>query len=262
MTTPSTEKKAIIEVKDLVNQFGEQKVHDGLSFEVFPHEVLGIVGGSGSGKSVLMRSMIGLQKPTSGEIIVKGKDITTLNKKELLGIQRLWGVLFQSGALFSSMSVLDNVALPIREFAGVSNEQARALAEIKIELVGLPTDAREKFPAQLSGGMIKRAGLARALALDPRILFLDEPTSGLDPISAAEFDTLIRELTRDLGIAVVMITHDLDSIFTICDRIAVLVDKKIVMGTLEKQLKSDHPWIKKYFHGKRARSIPHARAKE
>ncbi len=253
-------KKPIIEVKNLVNQFGAQCVHDDLNFEVYLGEIVGIVGGSGSGKSVLLRSIIGLHHPTSGSICVEGHDITQMSKKEMLQIQRLWGVLFQNGALFSSMTLLDNVALPLREFGNVSEAQAKELAEVKIELVGLPASARSKYPAELSGGMVKRVALARALALDPQILFLDEPTSGLDPIAAAAFDELIRSLTNDLGIAVVMITHDLDSVFYLCDRIAVLVDKKIKMGTLEEHLKSKHPWIKDYFHGERSRAILKERA--
>lgn len=245
----------VIEVKGLVNAFGNHKVHDGLNFDARQGEIVGIVGGSGSGKSVLLRSIIGLQAPRSGHIYIKGEDITRMRKQEKFRLQRLWGVLFQNGALFSSMTVLENVAFPIQEFAGVSVEEAHELAEVKIELVGLPANARGKYPAELSGGMVKRAALARALALDPRILFLDEPTSGLDPISAESFDRLTRELTDDLGLAVVMITHDLDSLFSICDRIAVLVDKKIQMGTIEDHLKSEHPWIREYFHGERARAL-------
>lgn len=245
---------ALIEVRQLINRFGTQTVHDGLDLEVRAGEVLGVVGGSGSGKSVLMRSIIGLQKPTSGEITIGGRDITKMRKRERLAVQRLWGVLFQNGALFSSLSVRDNVALPIREFTDIGDKEAKELAEMKIELVGLPPVARDKLPAELSGGMVKRAALARALALDPKLLFLDEPTAGLDPIGAAAFDSLIKELARSLNLGVFMITHDLDSLFTICDRIAVLVDKKIKVGTLEQMLADEHPWIHDYFHGPRARA--------
>lgn len=245
----------VIDVQNLTNAFGTQVVHDGLNFEARQGEIVGIVGGSGSGKSVLLRSIIGLQTPKSGQVYIMGRDITRMRKQDKMQMQRLWGVLFQSGALFSSMTVLDNVAFPIREFAGVSPAEAKELAEIKIELAGLPALARYKYPAELSGGMVKRAALARALALDPRILFLDEPTSGLDPIAAESFDRLTRELTNDLGLAVVMITHDLDSLFSICDRVAVLVDKKIRMGTIADHLKSEHPWIREYFHGERANAL-------
>jgi len=245
----------IIQVSNLVNQFGAQRVHDQLHFDVYQGEIIGIVGGSGSGKSVLLRSIIGLQRPQAGSILIQGKDILKMNKQEKLSLQRLWGVLFQNGALFSSMTVAENIAFPIWEFAGVSRKEAIELAEVKIALVGLPAVARGKYPSELSGGMVKRAALARALALDPRVLFLDEPTSGLDPIAAESFDKLIRNLTNDLGLAVIMITHDLDSLFTICDRVAVLVDKKIRMGTLRDQLQSDHPWIREYFHGERAEAL-------
>lgn len=247
--------KPIIIVKDLVNQFGTHRVHDGLNFELSRGEIVGIVGGSGTGKSVLLRSIIGLQKPYSGSVLINDKDITQLGKKEKLKMQRLWGVLFQNGALFSSMTVRDNVATPIREFIGVSNDKANELAEMKIELVGLPIEARDKLPSELSGGMVKRAALARALALDPKILFLDEPTAGLDPISAAAFDNLIKDLAKNLGLAVAMITHDLNSLFSVCDKVAVLVDKKIKVDTLQNHLKDEHPWIQEYFHGERARAV-------
>ena len=244
----------IIEIKGLRNQFGRQVVHDGLDFSVYPGEIVGIVGGSGAGKSVLLHTIIGLRRPMSGSILIGGKDIVTMGNRRKLEAQKLWGVLFQNGALFSSLTVRQNVALPLRESAHISMLMAEELADVKIELVGLPPDARDKLPAQLSGGMIKRAGLARALALDPKVLFLDEPTSGLDPISANAFDKLILALSRDLDLAVVMITHDLGSIFSICDRIAVLVDKKIRVGTLQELLKDEHPWIKEYFHGERAQA--------
>lgn len=246
---------AVIDVKNLVNQFGTHRVHDGLDFELYSGEVVGIVGGSGSGKSVLLRSIIGLNKPYSGSVKVAGQDVTSLHKQDMLKMHRLWGVLFQNGALFSSMTVRDNVAMPIKEFIDVSDKRANELAEMKIELVGLPEEARDKYPSELSGGMVKRAALARALALDPKILFLDEPTAGLDPISAAAFDRLIQDMAKNLGLAVAMITHDLDSLFSICDRIAILIDKKIKIDTLDNHLKDDHPWIREYFHGERSRAV-------
>jgi phospholipid/cholesterol/gamma-HCH transport system ATP-binding protein len=215
---------------------------------------VGIVGGSGSGKSVLLRSIVGLQRPTAGSILIGGEDIVRMNSRRKLEVQKLWGVLFQGGALFSSLTVRQNVALPMQECAHVSTRMSEELAEVKIELVGLPADARDKLPSQLSGGMVKRAGLARAIALDPQVLFLDEPTSGLDPISATAFDKLVFALSRDLQLAIVMITHDLDSLFSICDRIAVLVDKKIRVGTLDELLQDTHPWIREYFHGERAQA--------
>jgi len=244
----------VIEVKGLVNQFGTQRVHDGLDFSVYPGEIIGVVGGSGSGKSVLMRSIIGLNTPAAGSIHAQGVDLLKLSPEEWLKVQRLWGVMFQGGALFSSLTVRENVAVPLKEYTDLTPAARDDLAEVKIEMVGLPKEARHKYPAELSGGMIKRAALARALALDPQLLFLDEPTAGLDPISASAFDTLIRTLSRAMNIAVVMITHDLDSLFTICDRIAVLVDKKIKIGTLEEMLEDTHPWIHEYFHGARARA--------
>jgi len=247
--------KPIVEIKNLHNRFGRHVVHDGLDFAVYPGEIVGLVGGTGAGKTVLLKSIIGLHRPKSGTVTINGKNIMRMNKAQVLATQRLWGVLFQNGALFSSLNVRDNVAMPIKEFIAVNEEQAQELAEMKIELVGLPPEARDKLPSELSGGMVRRAALARALALDPKILFLDEPTSGLDPISASMFDDLIRKMAKNLGLTVMIITHDLDTLFSTCDRIAVMVDKKIKTGTLKEHLKDKHPWIHDYFHGPRARAV-------
>jgi len=247
--------KPLVEIKNLHNRFGRLVVHDGLDFSVYHGEIVGLVGGTGAGKTVLLKSIIGLRRPNAGSVTVNGRNIMRMKKAEILTTQRLWGVLFQNGALFYSLTVRDNVAMPIKEFIGVSEKQAEELAEIKIELVGLPPDARDKFPAELSGGMVRRAALARALALDPEILFLDEPTSGLDPISASMFDELIKKMAKNLGLTVMIITHDLDTLFSTCDRIAVMVDKKIKVGSLQQHLNDKHPWIHEYFHGPRARAV-------
>ena len=236
----------IIAVHDLVNRFGKQVVHDHLNFEINEPQIIGLVGGSGSGKSVLMRTIVGLQKPTSGTVEVMG------GSPDQPG---LFGVLFQKGALFSALTVEENIMVPLKERGDISDDMARQLAAMKIRLVGLPEFAGAKYPSELSGGMIKRASLARALAVDPPILFLDEPTAGLDPIGAAEFDQLVLELQKALGITIVIITHDLDTLFTVCDRVAVLVDKKIIIDTIENLLQSDHPWIQSYFHGPRGRAV-------
>lgn len=248
----------IIQVRGLVNRFGKNIVHDNLDFDVMPREIIGVVGGNGTGKSVLMRSIIGLQKPAAGRIVVDGHDIGKLSPVEFQDVQKLWGVLFQKGALFSNLTVIENIAFQFKERTNLSEERIIALARMKIELVGLEADAGKKFPSQLSGGMLKRAAIARAIALDPRIVFLDEPTSGLDPISAEGFDQLTRDLVNELGITVFMITHDLDSLFNICDRIAVLVDRKIRIATLEEHMKDPHPWLQAYFHGKRADAVARA----
>ncbi len=237
-----------------MNRFGPQVVHDGVDLEVLEGEVLGIVGGSGSGKSVLLRTMLGLNKPAAGQVMIEGKDITQMSERDLLAVKQRYGVTFQNGALFSSLSVAENVQLPIREYFKVSEQALNELTELRLRMVGLPVDAGAKLPAQLSGGMIKRAALARALALDPSLLFLDEPTAGLDPISAAEFDELVLYLQRGLRLTVVMITHDLDTLMATCDRVAVLVDRKIVVDTLDGIMNNPHPWIQEYFHGPRARA--------
>lgn len=244
----------VISVRGIVNRFGKQVVHDGLDADIRTGEVFGIVGGSGSGKSVLLRTMLGLQKPAGGSVRIEGQEVTTQSERDLFAVKRRYGVMFQRGALFSSLTVAQNVELPIVEHYRISPATLRELAHLRIRMVGLPDDAAAKFPSQLSGGMTKRAALARALALDPAILFLDEPTSGLDPISAAAFDKLVLELQKGLALTVVMITHDLDTIFRVCNRVGVIVDGRMISGTLEEIVRHDHPWIREYFHGERSRA--------
>ena len=244
--------EALIEVRGLVNRFGAQVVHDHLDMTVERGEVFGIVGGSGSGKSVLLRSILGLQRPRAGEVRMLGRDLTQLSTPELKEIKATYGVTFQQGALFSSLTVLQNVQLPMLEHLHLSPRALDELALLKVRLVGLTDEAARKFPAQLSGGMVKRAALARALALDPALLMLDEPTAGLDPISAAAFDALLMELREQLGLTVVMITHDLDTIFRTCNRVGVIIDRKMTSDTLANITANPHPWIQAYFHGERA----------
>jgi phospholipid/cholesterol/gamma-HCH transport system ATP-binding protein len=246
----------IIAIRGLRNSFGEQVIHENLDLTVCRGEILGVVGGSGTGKSVLMRSIIGLQKPDEGEVEVLGEPMLDREESEAKNIRRRWGILFQAGALFSTLTVAENVEVPIREyFPYIQRDLLDEIASFKIAMSGLPTDAGPKFPSELSGGMVKRAGLARALALDPELLFLDEPTSGLDPISAAAFDDLIRSLQRELDLTVFLITHDLDTLHAICDRVAVLADRKVIaVGTIPEPLALDHPWIQSYFNGPRGRS--------
>ena len=243
-------------VRGLVNRFGDQAVHEDLSLTVNRGEILGVVGGSGTGKSVLMRSIIGLQTPDAGEIEVFGRSMTGGEPDEILGVRNRWGVLFQGGALFSTLTVGENVEVPLKQFyPDLDPELMHEIARYKVMLTGLPEDAVSKYPAELSGGMKKRAGLARALALDPELLFLDEPTAGLDPIGAAAFDRLTRELKETLGLTVFLITHDLDTLYEICDRVAVLADKKVIaVGTIPELLETDHPWIEEYFNGPRGRA--------
>ena len=243
----------IISVRDLVNRFGPQTVHDGVSFDVHAGEVFGIVGGSGSGKSVLLKTMLGLRKPDSGVVEVDGCDITGMSDRELREVKRRYGVTFQHGALFTSLTVTENVILPLVELLDLDETTLQSLAELRLRMVGLPVEAGAKFPAQLSGGMTKRAALARALALDPALLFLDEPTAGLDPIAATAFDDLVLYLRRALGLTVVMVTHDLDTLARTCDRVAVLVDGKVIVDTLPGIVRNEHPWIREYFHGARGR---------
>ena len=246
----------IIRVRGLVNRFGEQLVHDGIDLDVHPGEIIGVVGGSGSGKSVLMRSIIGLRRPDEGQIEVLGVDARSEDPEDRLQIERNTGVLFQDGALFSSLTVGENVQVPLKEHHPDLPDSLRyELALLKVKLAGLPADALDKLPSQLSGGMRKRAGLARALALDPPLLFLDEPTAGLDPIGAAAFDKLTRTLQQALGLTVFLITHDLDTLYAICDRVAVLADRKLVtVGTLAEIEQLDHPWVQEYFNGPRGRA--------
>lgn len=252
-----------IRVRGLTNRFGSQTVHDGLDLDVRRGEILGVVGGSGTGKSVLMRSILGLRHPDAGEIEVLGVNARSENRADRLHIERNTGVLFQDGALFSSMTVGENVQVPLKEHHGELPERWHyELALLKVKLAGLPADAINKLPSQLSGGMRKRAGLARALALDPPLLFLDEPTAGLDPIGAAAFDRLIKTLQEALGLTVLLITHDLDTLYAICDRVAVLADHKVIANAPLHEIEQlEHPWIQEYFHGPRARAARAAKQK-
>ncbi len=247
---------SIIEVRGLVNTFGEQTIHQGLDLDVRRGEILGVVGGSGTGKSVLMRSIIGLQQPQGGQVMVFGEPTLDRDEEEVKDIRRRWGILFQGAALFSTLTVAENIQVPLREyFPRIDQQLLDEIASYKIVMSGLPGEAAPKFPSELSGGMKKRAGIARALALDPELLFLDEPTAGLDPIGAAAFDQLIRDLRDALGLTVFLITHDLDTLYAICDRIAVLAEKKVIaVGTIPELLALDHPWIQEYFRGPRGRA--------
>jgi phospholipid/cholesterol/gamma-HCH transport system ATP-binding protein len=248
-------KETVIEVRDVKVGFGERLVLNGVDLDVYRGEVLGFVGGSGAGKSVLMRTIIGLLPKRGGTISVFGLDMDSANDAERRAVERRWGVLFQQGALFSSLTVKENLQFPLREYLHLSQRLMDELALAKLEMVGLDASVLDKIPSELSGGMTKRVALARALALDPDIVFLDEPTSGLDPIGAGEFDTLIATLQRTLGLTVFMVTHDLDSLHTVCDRIAVLADGKIIAaGNMDAMLASEHPWLKSYFRGKRSRA--------
>jgi phospholipid/cholesterol/gamma-HCH transport system ATP-binding protein len=253
-TLPDGE-EAVISIRDLKNAFGEQVVHENLDLDVKRGEILGVVGGSGTGKSVLMRSVIGLQTPEDGTVKVLDEDMVGRDEDEAKNIRRRWGILFQAGALFSTLTVAENVEVPLREYFHFSPQLMDEIAGYKIAMAGLPPDAAPKYPSELSGGMIKRAGLARALALDPELLFLDEPTAGLDPIAAQNFDELILSLRSKLDLTVFLITHDLDTLYAICDRVAVLADRKVVaVGTIDQLLALDHPWIQEYFNGPRGRA--------
>ncbi|MBC3480533.1 ATP-binding cassette domain-containing protein [Pseudomonas sp. SWRI59] len=255
-------RETVIEARGICNRFGSQSVHENLDLNLYRGEILAVVGGSGSGKSVLLRSIIGLRRPNEGQIKVFGQDLAELREEQRSLVERRFGVLFQKGALFSSLTITENVALPLIEHAGLSRADAEHLAGVKLALAGLPISAADKYPASLSGGMIKRAALARALALDPDILFLDEPTAGLDPIGAAAFDQLILTLRDALGLSVFLITHDLDTLYTITDRVAVLSQKKVlVAGPLAEVEQADDAWIQEYFHGPRGRAAEQAAAR-
>lgn len=243
----------VIRVRNLKNQFGKTVVHEDLDLDVIRGEVLGVVGASGSGKSVLLRTIVGLQKPSAGQITVLGTDVLTADPARLNAVVNRWGVMFQDGALFSSLTVRENVEAPMRERLGVDPATRSALADLRIAMVGLPQSAGDLYPSELSGGMRKRAGLARALSMDPEILFLDEPTAGLDPIAASAFDALINALQQAMGLTIFLVTHDLDTLHATCDRIAVLADKKVlVTGTMAEMRAVDHPWVHDYFNGPRA----------
>jgi phospholipid/cholesterol/gamma-HCH transport system ATP-binding protein len=261
--TPEADGDPVIRLRGVRNQFGSHVVHDELDLDVHRGEIVGVVGGSGAGKSVLLRTIAGLQTPAAGEVRVLGTDVFTADAAARAALEARWGVMFQDGALFSSLTVRENVEVPMKTVPDLDPGIVRALADLRISMVGLPGFAGDKYPSELSGGMRKRAGLARALALDPEIVFLDEPTAGLDPIGAAEFDQLIRGLSRSLGLTVFLVTHDLDTLHAVCDRIAVLAEKRVlVTGTMRDMLSVDHPWVRSYFHGPRARAAADDAAKQ
>ena len=261
MTWGKRKTENIIEVRGLRNQFGHAVIHDDLDLDVHRGEILGVVGGSGTGKSVLLRSIVGLKTPDAGSVHVFNEDYYNVKEAMRVDIERRWGVLFQGGALFSSMTVAQNIMAPIREHLHIEGELAKDIAALKISMVGLPAEAGAKFPSELSGGMQKRAGLARALALDPDLVFLDEPTAGLDPIGAAQFDDLIVSLKESLGLTVFMVTHDLDTLHAACDRVAVLAEKHVIScGPLDMVRREPHPWIQEYFSGPRGRAALTAKA--
>ena len=253
------QQEPIIKVRHLRNQFGSHVVHENLDMDVYPGEIVGVVGGSGTGKSVLLRAILGLRPPNEGEITVFGQKIADLNAEQRSKLERRFGVLFQQGALFSSLTVVENIAMPLIEHSGLSRAEAENLGRLKMALAGLPANAAHKYPSELSGGMIKRAALARALALDPEILFLDEPTAGLDPIGASDFDQLILTLRDALGLTVYLVTHDLDTLYTICDRVAVLSQKRVIIkDSLDVVEQFDDPWVQDYFQGPRGRAAQKA----
>ena len=253
------QQETVVEVRGLCNRFGRQSVHENLDLDIRRGEILGVVGGSGTGKSVLLRSIVGLREPSAGTVKVFGENLQNLAPAQRAKVERRFGVLFQQGALFSSLTVAENIELPLIEHAHLTRKDAAGLAQLKLLLAGLPADAGSKYPAELSGGMIKRAALARSLALDPDILFLDEPTAGLDPIGAAAFDQLILTLRDALGLSVFLVTHDLDTLYTITDRVAVLSQKRVLVAdTLERVAATDDPWIQDYFHGPRGRAAEQA----
>ncbi|TDO06923.1 MULTISPECIES: ABC transporter ATP-binding protein [Halomonas] len=255
----SRDETPLIRVRGLANRFGQHSVHEELDLDLYPGEILGVVGGSGTGKSVLLRSIVGLLRPSAGQIEVFGEDLLGLSARERSQVERRFGVLFQRGALFTSLTLQENVALPLIEHIGLSRADAETLARVKLALAGLPGEAAIQYPAELSGGMIKRAALARALALDPEVLFLDEPTAGLDPIGAAAFDRLILTLRDALGLSVFLVTHDLDTLYTACDRVAVLSRGRVLVADcLDVVSATDDDWIHDYFHGPRGRAAQRA----
>lgn len=250
------ERKAVVSLRRITNAFGDNVVHKDLDLDIYEHEILALIGGSGAGKSVLLRSILWLRPPDEGEITVLGVNLKQATDDAWARIRRQWGVLFQDGALFSSLTVRENVEAPLKEFTALSPKLTREIAAMKIDMAGLPQRAANLYPSELSGGMRKRAGLARALALDPPLLFLDEPTAGLDPLGASDFDQLLLTLRDALGLTVCMVTHDLDSIHTVCDRVAILAEKKIyATGTVAELMRNPYPWIQDYFNGPRGRAV-------
>ena len=254
-SAPTCPPEAVVSLRGLLNRFGSHAVHENLDLDILKGEILGLIGGSGTGKSVLLRTILGLNQQASGTVTVMGVNMSTAPEAEKSRVRGQWGVLFQEGALFSSLTVGENIAFPLREFTDVSRAMRESIAKMKLSLVGLPPSAYGKFPGELSGGMKKRAGLARALALDPAILLLDEPTAGLDPLGAAAFDQLLLTLRANLGLTVCMVTHDLDSLHAVCDRVAVLAEKRIyAVDSIANLLRVDLPWIQEYFTGPRGRA--------